>query len=196
MNVKLNGLKQSPVVLLCIGFFVGIVVAEAVYYILEPVVLPDGSVEVTTDREYFNEVSEVLAGARESIHIVLFSANYQGNYGDSHVNELLQELISARNRGVDVQIVMDYWPEGNDKTVNYLKKNNVEAKMVQIDGTTHAKLIIIDGETVIVGSTNWSYHSVDKNHEANVIIRDGRVAGEFESYFSAVSAEPTFAGAS
>ncbi len=179
--------KRSPPLLICIGFLAGIVVAEAVYYVFSPMVLADGSVVVVTDREYYSKVSELLAGAQESIHMVMFSANYQAQYSDSSVTLLLGDLVAARNRGVDVSVVMDSWPEGNDKAVNYLTKNNVPARLITFSGTTHSKLIIIDGRIVVVGSTNWSYHSIDKNHEANVVINDGRIAREFEEYFSYVA---------
>jgi phosphatidylserine/phosphatidylglycerophosphate/cardiolipin synthase-like enzyme len=179
--------KRNPLLLLCIGLLAGIVIAEAVYYVFSPVVLADGSVVVVTDRDYYGKASELLSGAKESIHIVMFSANYKPKYDDSHVNELLRAIIAAHNRGVDVKIVMDSFPEGNDKTLNYLLKNNIPARILNIPGaTTHSKLIIVDGVVVMVGSTNWSYHSIDKNHEANVVISDARIASEFEDYFRGV----------
>jgi len=178
--------KRSPLLLLCIGFLLGIVVAEAVYYLFSPIVLADGSVAVVTDRDYYPKVSELLAGAQGSIHMVMFSANYQAQYSDSSVTLLLGDLVAAHNRGVDVMVVMDSWPEGNDKTANYLSKNNIPVRMLNWTGTTHAKLIIIDGQIVVVGSTNWSYHSIDKNHEANVVISDERIAREFEPYFQGI----------
>jgi phosphatidylserine/phosphatidylglycerophosphate/cardiolipin synthase-like enzyme len=52
----------------------------------------------------------------------------------------------------------------------------------------HCKLIIIDGKTVIVGSTNWSYYAIDKNREASVVIRDERIARIFEEYLFSISA--------
>ncbi len=181
--------KQNPLLLLCIGFLVGIVAAEVMYYLFSPIVLPEGAIDIVTDRDYYPSVSAVLSGARESIHVIMFSANYQTgpDYKDSTVNSLISELVAARNRGVDVEVVMDSWPEGNEKTFNYLRNNNVKVKMIKIDGSTHDKLIIVDGGVVVVGSTNWSHYAIDKNHEANVIINNGRVAQEFEAYFEQVA---------
>jgi phosphatidylserine/phosphatidylglycerophosphate/cardiolipin synthase-like enzyme len=161
------------------------VVAEGIFHFTDPVILADGSVHVLTDRDYPPKVLDLLSRAQDSIHIVMFSANYQTDpkYIDANVNKLLNQLVSARNRGVDVKVIMDDWPEGNDKTANYLEKNNIEVTIIDSDGSMHAKLIIIDGEIIVVGSTNWSYHSVDKNNEANVIIKNKRVAEEFEGYF-------------
>jgi phosphatidylserine/phosphatidylglycerophosphate/cardiolipin synthase-like enzyme len=180
---------RNPALLLCIGFILGIVVAEAFYIYTTPLILPDGAIAVVNDRDYFPKVSELLGGAQKSIHIIMFSANYQTQeeYMDSATNLLLQSLISARNKGIEVKMFMDDWPEGNSKTLNYLEKNNVPVSTISIDGTVHSKLIIIDSKIVVVGSTNWSYHALDKNRETNVIINDERVARLFEDYFSTIS---------
>jgi phosphatidylserine/phosphatidylglycerophosphate/cardiolipin synthase-like enzyme len=178
--------RRNPLLLFVIGLILGVVIAELVFYTTKPLVLAEGSLTVTTDRDYMPRVSDLLSRAQDSIHIALFSANYQTapEYADSSTNRLLRQLVSAHNRGVDVVVVMDAWPEGNSKTLNYLKKNNIEARLMDFDGTLHAKLIIIDGGIVVLGSTNWSYHGIDKNHEANVIIADESIARELEAYFT------------
>jgi phosphatidylserine/phosphatidylglycerophosphate/cardiolipin synthase-like enzyme len=162
------------------------VIAEVFYIVYSPLVLPDGAIRVVTDRDYFDKSYQLLSGARESIHIVMFSANYQTDprYKDSRVNKLLDLLVSAKNRGLDVRVIMDDFPEGNEDTAGRLRKNNIDARIMRFDGSTHDKLIIVDGRIVIVGSTNWSYYSIDMNHEANVVINNERVANEFEGYFS------------
>jgi len=59
----------------------------------------------------------------------------------------------------------------------------IEIKHDSEEVTTHSKLVIIDGKTVILGSTNWSYYGLEKNHEANVLIRSKEIADYFEKYF-------------
>jgi phosphatidylserine/phosphatidylglycerophosphate/cardiolipin synthase-like enzyme len=177
--------KGNPLLLLCIGFLIGIVVAEAFYIIFSPIVPADGSVAVVVDRDYFPQAIEAISSARETVHVVMFSANYQTSpeYSESSVNRILEQLVAAHNKGVEVSIIMDDWPEGNDKTMNYLQRNNVKVREIIAEGSTHAKLIIVDGRLVIVGSTNWSHHSLDLNREANVLINDESIAQRFESYF-------------
>lgn len=179
---------RNPLLLLCIGFILGLVVAEAVYYFVSPVVLSDGSVQVLVDGDYYTTVSDLISGAQNTVHVAMFSANYQTDpeYREGHVNQLLEQLVALRNKGIEVSVIMDDWPEGNSRAVNYLEKNNVPVKLYSGEGTLHAKLIIIDGKIVIVGSTNWSHHSIDKNHEANVIINNEGIAQEFESYFTSL----------
>ncbi|MBN2518135.1 MAG: hypothetical protein JXB14_04780 [Candidatus Altiarchaeota archaeon] len=177
---------DKRLLLLSAGILIGVAVAEVFYIVYSPLVLPDGAIEIATDREYFDRAYQVLSNSQESIHIVMFSANYQTDpkYRDGHVNKLVNLLISAGNRGIDVKIIMDDFPEGNEKTVAYLRKNNIDARIIRFVGSTHDKLILVDGRIVIVGSTNWSYYSIDENHEANVIINDESVAAGFEGYFN------------
>ena len=52
--------------------------------------------------------------------------------------------------------------------------------------TTHTKLLIIDGEIGIVGSTNWTYSALEKNHEVSVLIRSPEVARNLYHYFQRV----------
>ena len=46
--------------------------------------------------------------------------------------------------------------------------------------------LIIDGEVGIVGSTNWTYSALEKNHEVSVLIRSPEVARNLYHYFQRV----------
>ncbi|MEM4546663.1 MAG: phospholipase D-like domain-containing protein, partial [Nitrososphaerota archaeon] len=49
--------------------------------------------------------------------------------------------------------------------------------------TTHAKLIIIDNETVIIGSHNWTESALTRNHETSIMIQDKETATKLTNYF-------------
>jgi len=174
---------------LCMGFVVGIVVAEAVYYAFDPMILPEGAVKVVIDGEYCTRVSQLLSEAESSIHVAMFSmSRHTGReYTMSCANRLISQLAAAHSRGVDVWVVMDEWPEGNEKAKAYLEEANIPVTIIHGEGSLHNKLIIIDGRIVVVGSTNWSYYSLERNHEANVILNNAGVAEELESYLRSIS---------
>jgi len=53
--------------------------------------------------------------------------------------------------------------------------------------TTHSKALIVDGKSVLVGSSNWSYYSLAKNVEIDLVINDvPSVAEAFEVYFEEI----------
>ena len=153
-----------------------------------PVDLAENQAVPLNDREYFREVKNLIDSANHSIHVIIFDINYYPDYPESPSNSLLLSLSEAASRGIDVRIITDERP--TDKpVVTMLKEKGVNIKFDSKDVTSHAKLIIIDSKIVIIGSTNWSYHSLEKNHEANVLIRSPSLAGEFENYFETVWAE-------
>lgn len=138
-----------------------------------------------TDRDYFSHAYRILSEAEESIHIVAFELKYYRSFPDSLQNRLVRQLIYAHERGVDVKVVVDEFSE-QDNAYDIMTENGVEIKYDGRDRTTHAKLIIVDGRIVLIGSTNFSYYGLEKNREANVLIEDEAVAQYYENYFQGV----------
>jgi len=169
------------------GLVMGVLFAEVYYYVAAPLVLSDGATAVVVDRDYFDDVSSLIKSAKERVYVVMFSMQRYTNpeHWDSSSNKLLDALVAAKTRGVEVRVIIDEWPEGNDKAFGYLDERGVAVRAMHDEGTTHDKLLIIDG-VVVVGSTNWSYYSLDKNHEANVAIRSEEIAARFKQYFDSL----------
>ena len=169
---------------LSILLIVQLIVIAAVIVAAKVPLDQQSNIEVINDLAYIPAVLNLVENADESIHVSIFSLTYYDNYPDSNINQLLEELLRAKDRGVDVRLIADEFPEDVEKGVEYLQNNGVEVKYDGKSQTTHTKLIIIDSDTVVVGSTNWRYYSVDRNHEANVIIHSEETAQEFEHYFN------------
>ncbi len=64
------------------------------------------------------------------------------------------------------------------------KKQGIEAYYENIYVVTHSKAIVIDGETVILGSANWTESSLRRNHEASCLVRSKELAKEYLHDFS------------
>ena len=150
------------------------------------------------DRDYYPMAIEKINGARKSIHMVMYEIRWYGDPdGNSReVCKLAVALVKAHDRGVDVKIILDDGrgykftnPDLVDAAKNwsaYFGDHGITVKFDWSNETTHDKLIIIDGEIVIVGSTNWSQSALDYNHEANALIDSKEVAGEYEKYFESL----------
>ncbi len=178
-----EGRKSRLTLILIASFVVGFIVS---YLVFMPSGMVGSDVELINDRDYAPAMIAELQQADTSIHIAMFSITYYDDYPDSSVNKMLEELVYAKNRGLDVRIVVDEYPEDHEKGIEFLEKYGVPVRHDGPEQSTHAKLIIIDGKTTILGSTNWRYYSVDKNHEADVIIRNQAVALEYEQYFEEI----------
>ncbi len=133
-----------------------------------------------------------LTTAERSIHVVMYRASYYAGFGDSESNRILDALIRANARGVDVRVILDDcapYPDNardNLEAALLLSLSGVDVRLDRPETTTHAKLVIIDGRDVFVGSTNWNYYALERNNEASIALLEmPTVAGEFERLFVA-----------
>lgn len=157
-------------------------------------------VENISGEKYFSVVKEAISQAKESIYVVMYKVNLRPYEKESSIYQLVNELIAAYKRGVSVTVVLDQNVKFSDG--DYIDKWQVEGKNawcfkalkeaginVQYDDPTtytHAKIIIIDKETVILGSANWTRSALYKNFEANVLIKSKELASEFLENFKKI----------
>ncbi len=139
---------------------------------------------------------ELLPQARQSVHVSMYRVSVYPNYPGSLANRLIEELIGAAGRGLDVRVVMDdcsfYADSANANLASaiYLYQHGIEVRFDAPERTTHAKLIVIDGESVVIGSTNWNYYSLEENVEAGIgLLRMPAVAELFDVFFESVWAD-------
>ena len=168
----------------------GIVIGAGFMYFLLPIISPPAEVTPAADRGYFRTLHPLLTNAKDSIHIVMFELRYYPGYPDSKTNQLLSELISAKERGVDVRVIIEGGEDflGEDfiieqkQACKYLKDSGIDVRFDEWDVTTHAKLVIVD-DTVVISSTNWNYYAIEKNNEAAILVTSEDAVRYYERYF-------------
>lgn len=135
-----------------------------------------------------NEIQQAKASIRVYMYLIALPPNRLG----SKVYPLVDALAEAKGRGVAVQVVLDrnmgwaedsnlgFWDSAgkNSRAYRYLRERGVEVFFDEEAVLTHAKVLVMDGRTVIVGSTNWSEAAFTKNMEANVLVRSKGFARE------------------
>ncbi len=151
---------------------------------------PEYVVEFLGDREYFDQVLELLSKAKESVYVAMYIMKYDPNEEDDPVNILLYRLVKLHNEGVDVRVVVDDYTKSHYyKTLVFLKENGVEVKLDPRSSTRlHAKIVIIeviiDKKWVIVGSHNWSESGLQYNYEAAILTSKPETVIEALRYFN------------
>ena len=157
--------------------------------------LPAKDVEPIPNRLYYPAVHELLKQAEKSIHIVMFEMFYYRKYPESLGNQLVQDLIDAHKRGVNVEVILE---QGSFRKISrrnrkeggfMLSQADVKVYYDSLSTTTHNKLIIVDERYTIVGSTNWSYYGLEKNNEASVVIDSIPLAKFFLEEFNRIKSE-------
>jgi len=150
--------------------------------------------------KYFPAVKDALTKAGKSIYVVMFTVESTLAKPESRPNQLINALIEAKNRGVDVEVVLDQnvdfvqrrhtsdWETKIKSTRAYKRLKDAGIKVYYDEPAryTHAKTIIIDKKTVILGSTNWTESSFDNNIETSVLINSEKLAGEILAYLKTI----------
>ena len=101
-------------------------------------------------------------------------------------DELLIALKHAKERGVKVRIILEkrVMSDDNIATFQALKTYGIDVKWAsKLFTLTHAKFLIIDGTTVIIGSHNFSDNALTSNREASVLIERSAAVDEFKHIF-------------
>jgi hypothetical protein len=157
-------------------------------------------VENILARDYFHVVQRELAKASSSVTVCLYSFTLRSQLSDSPVFALAQSLKRARDRGVRVEVILDQnidflagenggsdLSEGkNFPAYAFLKAQGIPVSFDSPSTYLHSKVVVIDGETVILGSTNWTDSALKRNQETNVLIRSKLLAREIGAALSAI----------
>jgi cardiolipin synthase A/B len=122
----------------------------------------------------------LINSARHSLDI------YNEEMDDSAVTSALQ---AAARRGVNVKVVMTASSEW-DSAFRKLADAGVHVRTYNQDASLyiHAKMILVDGHRVFLGSQNFSAGSLDDNRELGIILDTGAIidslAGTFAGDYS------------
>jgi phosphatidylserine/phosphatidylglycerophosphate/cardiolipin synthase-like enzyme len=157
--------------------------------------LPAEDVQVVLDAQYFQAARKMIQEAKHSIQVMMFEMGYYDEHPNTPSNILIKELISAKKRGVKVEVILEVKEEEEDRTTErnrhtgkILSEGGVEIIYDSLSKTTHAKLMVVDGQISLLGSTNWTYYALTHNNETSVLVRSKEVAKAFTEYFNRVKA--------
>lgn len=99
--------------------------------------------------------------------------------------KILEAIIAVKNRGIDVQVVLD---EVNEQprynTLQTLLQNRVTVYIDFEPAIAHNKIIIVDNSSVVTGSFNFTTAAQSRNAENIVYIEnDERTASRYVENF-------------
>ena len=116
-----------------------------------------------------------LQNAKESIYIAMF---YFTN------KKILEELIKAQQRGVDVKIIVDAsFAKDFSRYIELMRENKIPVNVENWAGKMHCKLAVIDNYITLTGSLNWTNSAINFNDENFLKIQNSRIANKTTKYF-------------
>ena len=130
------------------------------------VTLSDGtqiSTYFSPDSDTISPLLKEIQSAKKSIHFMAFSFTHDA-LGDAMRNRF--------ESGVEVQGVFEERQANNRYSeYNAMKNAGLQVILDENRGAMHHKVIVIDGETVITGSYNFSKNAETRNNENLLIIK-------------------------
>lgn len=84
-----------------------------------------------------------------------------------------------------VRVVADTWA-ANDAIVSSLQGTEVQVRRHTGfgGGIMHHKFAVVDEETVLTGSFNWTYAADNENDENLLVLSDKALAGQYSDEFA------------
>ena len=127
------------------------------------------------DKIITNNVLPLIQNAKKYVYIPTFIITH---------DELANELINAKKRGVDVKLIIDATNVYSRKSkIKELRNAGVPVKVENYAGKMHSKSIIIDDEYIIAGSMNFTNSGENKNDENVLIIENKTLARYYKGFF-------------
>jgi phosphatidylserine/phosphatidylglycerophosphate/cardiolipin synthase-like enzyme len=89
-------------------------------------------------------------------------------------------LLNAYKRGVKVEVILDKSQKTQKySSATFLYNQGIPTKIDAQHAIAHNKVMIIDGETVITGSFNFTKAAEENNAENLLVIRDKKLAEKY-----------------
>jgi phosphatidylserine/phosphatidylglycerophosphate/cardiolipin synthase-like enzyme len=90
---------------------------------------------------------------------------------------IAKSLLNAHKRGVKVEVILDKSQKTQKySSATFLFNQGIPVKIDVQHAIAHNKVMIIDGETVITGSFNFTKAAEESNAENLLVIRDKKLA--------------------
>lgn len=143
------------------------------------------------DREldYAREARRLIDGAQRR----LWMSMYVLRPDDGIIGGLLDGLVAAVARGVDVRVVLDRgagWDGQPDfkheVPAAWLAAHGVRVLLDDEEVTSHAKVLVADSRLVLAGSHNWSRSALVKNRELSWLVDDAEAAVDVERWLASI----------
>lgn len=93
---------------------------------------------------------------------------------------IAKALVEAHRRGVDVQVVLDK-SQRTEKysSATFIYNNGIPCFIDARHAIAHNKVMVIDGQTVITGSFNFTTAAENNNAENLLVVQDSQLAAEY-----------------
>lgn len=127
------------------------------------------------DRTTETQIIPLVKNAKKYIYMPVFVITHKN---------LIKELVLAKQRGVDVKIILDATGANNRYSpVKSIRESGIPVKTENRAGKMHMKSILIDDKYTILGSMNFSKSGESYNDENVLIIENTQMTIAYKNHF-------------
>lgn len=123
----------------------------------------DVEIHLLPSANALEDLKNKIKMATKTLYIAIFTLTHP---------ELTQEIINAKNRGVDVTVILDMHASlgASAKALKSLEDDGVRVLLSQGLQLMHHKFAYIDETLLISGSANWTKSAFTKNHDCLITL--------------------------
>ena len=187
-------MKYLSAILVILILFSNCLTAQEV----NPLTHPAEQVMMLANRNYYPIIHQLIEKAESEILIIMYQARTYPEHPEGVNEQLYKDLFNAVDRGVYVEIILDAssWNMGstfqNLQLANLLREGGVNVLWDPPDVTSHNKMLLIDDDIVVIGSTNWSYYALARNNEISVMVKSPQLYQEVREYYNSIKQHSTY----
>ncbi len=167
-------------------------ILSIIFLVLIFTTLKAENVQLLLNKDYVWVLSKYIRNAKKEIIISSFLWCCRPNQSSSFPCKILDEIVDAVKRGVNVTIIFekDYRGENDCNNLTmYVFKYKLGKKYsnfsIYFDSPivrSHEKIVLIDGEYCFIGSHNLTQSALKYNNEVSVLIKSKEIYYKLKKY--------------
>jgi len=120
---------------------------------------------------FFNSLIDSIRNSQSSIYVIQYQFRWLVHMRNSLVQQLGSEIIKAKQRNVDIKIILHQESANRNLTKinrfssDMLIRAGCDVKLFRTNSFLHTKMWLIDCESTFIGSHNISTRSLCVNEE-------------------------------
>jgi len=135
--------------------------------------------ETIIGKEFAEKVIPLIKKANYNINIVVYSWFWYPDQIGSAIQKFNNAIVGAAKKGINVKVMTN-----NYHTINILSQNKIQARKLETERKVHAKLMIIDRKTAILGSHNYTMNAFTLNYEVSIATQEKEVVNRLKQFFN------------
>ncbi len=135
--------------------------------------------KILVGKDYGEAVASAIRSAVHTIDVIMFEWRWLDNDPSARISEINRAVVEALRRGVKIRALVNYTAQ-----LEKLRSLGVVAHRFPVQKLMHGKMLIVDSETLFIGSHNFTQTALASNLEISLMVSDPVFGLEISALFS------------